>query len=121
MAITMNIQVEINGEPYTGSAFNTKDGILIQLSGVQVPLAPPFEAMFRGIPEHKLNGGFLEVGEWNGKEFSFETQIAFGLGPDGKVWAKICETPAELPDAGFETLTTLESASNSNTALSLTR
>jgi hypothetical protein len=39
------------------------------------------------------------VGKWNGKEFSFETQVTFGVGPDGKVWAQVCNTPGELPDA----------------------
>jgi hypothetical protein len=96
----MNIQLEINGEPYTGSAFKTNDGILIHLPGVQAASAPPFETLFQGVPENKPNGGFLEVGEWNGKEFSFETQVTFGVGPDGKVWAQVCNTPGELPDAG---------------------
>lgn len=95
----MNIQLEINGEPYTGTAFKTNDGILIHLPGVQTASAAPFETLFRGLPENKLNGGFLEVGEWNGKEFSFETQVTFGVGPDGKVWAQVCDTPGELPDA----------------------
>jgi hypothetical protein len=94
----MNIQLEINGEPYTGSAFKTNDGILIHLPGVQAASAPPFETLFQGVPEHKLNGGFLEVGEWNGKELPFETQVTFGVGPDGKVWAQICNTLGELPD-----------------------
>ena len=95
----MNIQLEINGEPYTGTAFKTNDGILIYLPGVQSASAAPFETLFQGLPENKLNGGFLEVGEWNGKEFSFETQVTFGIGPDGKVWAQVCDTPGELPDA----------------------
>ncbi len=96
----MKLQLEINGEPYTGSAFKTNDGILIHLPGVQAPSAAPFETLFQGVPEHKLNGGFLEAGEWNGKEFPFETQVTFGIGPDGKVWAQVCGTPGELPDAG---------------------
>ena len=95
----MNIQLEINGEPYTGTAIKTNDGILIHLPGVQASSAAPFETLFQGVPERKLNGGFLEVGEWNGKEFSFETQVTFGVGPDGKVWAQVCDTPGELPDA----------------------
>ena len=95
----MNIQLEINGEPHTGSAFKTNDGILIHLPGVQAASAAPFETLFRGLPENKLNGGFLEVGKWNGTEFSFETQVTFGVGPDGKVWAQVCNTPGELPDA----------------------
>lgn len=95
----MKLELEINGEPYTGSAFKTNDGILIHLPGVQAASAAPFETLFRGVPENKPNGGFLEVGEWNGKEFSFETQVTFGVGPDGKVWAQVCDTPGELPDA----------------------
>jgi len=95
----MKIQLEINGEPYTGTAFKTNDGILIHLPGVQAASTAPFETLFQGLPENKLNGGFLEVGEWNGKEFSFETQVTFGVGPDGKVWAQVCDTPGELPDA----------------------
>jgi hypothetical protein len=95
----MKLQLEINGEPYTGTAFKTNDGILIHLPGVQAASAAPFETLFQGLPENKLNGGFLEAGEWNGKEFSFETQVTFGVGPDGKVWAQVCDTPGELPDA----------------------
>ena len=76
----MNIQLEINGEPYTGSAFKTNDGLLIHLPGIQAASAPPFETLFQGVPENKLNGGNLEVGEWNGKEFSFESQVTFGIG-----------------------------------------
>ncbi len=95
----MKLQLEINGEPYTGTAFKTNDGILIHLPGVQAPSAAPFETLFQGVPERKLNGGYLEVGEWNGKEFSFETQVTFGVGPDGKVWAQVCDNPGELPDA----------------------
>ena len=63
----MKIQLEINGEPYTGSAFKTNDGILIHLPGIQATSAAPFETLFQGLPENKLHGGFLEVGEWNGK------------------------------------------------------
>jgi hypothetical protein len=95
----MKLQLEINGEPYTGTAIKTNDGILIHLPGIQAASAAPFETLFQGLPENKLNGGFLEVGEWNGKEFSFETQVTFGVGPDGKVWAQVCDTPGELPDA----------------------
>jgi hypothetical protein len=101
----MNIQLEINGEPYTGTAFKTNDGIRrmicirIHLPGVQAPSAAPFETLFQGVPERKLNGGYLEVGPWNGREFTFETQVTFGVGPDGKVWAQVCNTPGELPDA----------------------
>ena len=95
----MNIQLEINGEPYTGTAFKTNDGILIHLPGVQAASAAPFETLFQGLPENKLNGGFLEAGEWHGNEFAFETQVTFGVGPDGKVWAQVCSNPGDLPDA----------------------
>jgi hypothetical protein len=95
----MNIQLEINGEQYNGSAFKTKNGLVIHLPGVQAESASSFDALFQPLPETKIDSGFLEVGEWNGKVYPYESQVNFCLGPDGNVWAQICDTPDDLPDS----------------------
>jgi hypothetical protein len=94
-----NIQIEINGETCTGIAYQATDGILIHLPGLQAPHAPAFETLFQPLPEERLNGGFIEAGEWDGKAFPFEGDVLFGLGPDGAVWARVCDHPDELPSA----------------------
>ena len=94
----MNIQIEINGEAHDGSAYRAVNGLVIHLPGVQAASAPPFESLFQNLPVDKPDSGLLEVGEWDRKEFSFETQVSLVLGPDGKVWTKVCEAPGDLPD-----------------------
>ena len=91
------IQIEINGDPYQGTAYQAGNGILIHLPGVQSPSASAFEALFQPLPGDRLSGGFIEAGEWDGKAFPFEGDLLFGLGPDGAVWAKVCESLQELP------------------------
>jgi hypothetical protein len=59
---------------------------------------PPFESQFQLVPDGKVSGGHLEVGEFDGSsEYEWETDIEFLLGPDGKVWAKIGSLD-DLPD-----------------------
>lgn len=100
-----NIQIEINGETCTGIAYQAADGIrrmlciCIHLPGLQAPHAPTFETLFQPLPEERLNGGFIEAGEWDGSAFPFEENVLFGLGPDGAVWARVCDHPDELPPA----------------------
>ena len=49
-----------------------------------------FESQFQPVPNGKVSGGHLEVGEFDGSsEYEWETDIEFLLGPDGKVWAKV--------------------------------
>ena len=91
------ILIEINGEACSGFAYQTQGGILIHLPSIQALHAPAFETLFQPLPEERLNGGFIEVGEWDGSAFPFEGDVLFGLGPDGAVWAKICDSPEELP------------------------
>ena len=92
-----NIQIEINGEPHQGVAYQAADGILIHLPGIQAPHAPAFETLFEPLSEERLNGGFIEVGEWNGNTYPYEGDVLFGLGPDGAVWTKVCDYPDDLP------------------------
>ncbi len=102
----MDIQIEINGEPYTGKAYKAGNGIIIHLPGVQAPNAAPFESLFQAMPDGKMSGGFLEVGEWKAmkepsrQEYPFETQVNFVVGPDSKVWALVCDSLDELPEIG---------------------
>ena len=91
------IQIEINSEPYTGFVYQTQDGILIHLSGLQAPHALGFEALFQAIPDERVSGGFIEVGEWDGHAYPFEGDVPLMLGPDGAVWARVCDRPDDLP------------------------
>lgn len=92
-----NISVEHDGVLHSGVAYQTADGVLIHLPGIQLPGTPAFAALFQPIPDERLNSGFIEVGEWDGQAFPFEGELFFGLGPDGAVWAKVCDSPDELP------------------------
>ena len=56
-----------------------------------------FLEQFKSLPEGRYNGGYLEVGEWDGDDYEYETQVDFRLAPDGSVWAKVCDSPDELP------------------------
>jgi len=61
-------------------------------------LEEAFVAQFRPLPDSKVSGGHLEVGEFDGSsEYEWETDIEFLLGPDGKVWARIGSLD-DLPD-----------------------
>ena len=91
------IQIELNGEPYSGFAYQTQDGILIHLPGLQAPHAPGFEALFQPLPEERASSGFIEIGEWDGNAYPFEGDVPLMLGPDGAVWVKVCNAPDELP------------------------
>ncbi len=57
----------------------------------------PFESQFQPVPNGKVSGGHLEVGEFDGSEYEWETDIEFLLGPNGKVWAKVGSLD-DLPD-----------------------
>ena len=92
-----NIQIELNGEPYSGFAYQTQDGILIHLPGLQASHAPDFEALFQPLPEERVSGGFIEIGEWDGSSYPFEGDVPLMLGPDGAVWARVCNTTDDLP------------------------
>ena len=61
-------------------------------------MLPQFPALFRPV-----SSGFIEVGEWNGKAYEFEGGVELLQGPDGKVWAQVCELsnlPSAEPPAG---------------------
>ncbi len=56
-----------------------------------------FSNQFRPLPQGKVSGGYLEVGEYNGSTYQFEGQVAFYLGPDNQVWALVGRVE-DLPD-----------------------
>ena len=91
------IQLELNGEAYSGFAYQTQGGILISLPGLQAPHAPGFDALFQPLPDERASSGFIEIGEWDGSAYPFEGDVPLMLGPDGAVWARVCERPDELP------------------------
>jgi hypothetical protein len=58
-----------------------------------------FEAIFRSIPNGKLNCAYVEIGEWDRQSDSYpwEGQVILLLGPDDQVWAKIGDL-VDIPD-----------------------
>jgi len=95
----MQIQILINGLPVQGTACQAGKDVVIhvpclaQQTGEEPGLLPPFSSLFQPV-----SSGFIEVGEWDGKAYEFEGGVELVRGPDGKVWAQICET-ADLPSA----------------------
>jgi hypothetical protein len=95
----MHIQIIVNGVPVKGMAYQAGEGVIIhipafaQKTGEEPSIFPPFKDLFQPV-----SSGFIEVGEWDGKAYEFEGSVELALGPDGKVWAKVCE-PTDLPSA----------------------
>ena len=56
-----------------------------------------FSNQFRPLPQGKVSGGYLEIGEYNGSTYQFEGQVVFCLGPDNQVWALVGHVE-DLPD-----------------------
>ena len=82
-----------------GTGYQAQDGILIHVPDLPTSVnVHPFHQLFQKLPPGKARGGYLEIGEWNGKRYQAEFHIEFRLGPDGEVWGYI-GTLDELPDA----------------------
>lgn len=96
----MHIQIIVNGLPVKGMAYLAGESVIVhipafaQKTGEEPGLLSPFKDLFQPV-----TSGYIEVGEWDGKTYEFEGGVELALGPDGKVWAKVCE-PADLPSAG---------------------
>lgn len=71
--------------------YSTSNGILLHIPGVSARDSPGFEAMFQPLPDGKLQGGYLELGEWDRQSDSYpwEGSVSLLLGPDGQVWASV--------------------------------
>jgi hypothetical protein len=57
---------------------------------------------FAPLPERKPDGGFLEVGEFDGDTYAWENSVKLLLGSNGKVYAEVVECVTELPDLDDE-------------------
>jgi hypothetical protein len=96
---TMHIQIFVNSLPVEGKAYQAGEGLIVhipamaQKTGEEPELLPPFSDLFQPV-----SSGFIEVGEWDGKAYEFEGGVELVQGPDGKVWAQVCEL-ADLPSA----------------------
>ncbi len=73
----------------TLAALATRLRAAVEQSRLTAEAMFPFESQFQPLPNGKVSGGHLEVGEFDGSEYEWETDIEFLLGPDGKVWAKV--------------------------------
>jgi hypothetical protein len=105
----MNLPLTIHNNPYIGQAHPTQSGIWIYLKGFALPTPTkmslpipclsffPFTELFRPLPPNRINGGFLEIGQWQNSHYECELLVDFYLAPDGSVWAKVCDTPESLP------------------------
>ena len=95
----MQIEILINGLPIEGTAYQAGEGLIIHIpniapkTGEELGVLPQFSALFQPV-----SSGFIEVGEWDGMAYEFEGGVELLQGPDGKVWAQVCEL-ANLPSA----------------------
>ena len=71
--------------------YATSNGILLHIPGVNARDSPGFETLFQSLPDGKLTGGYLEIGEWDRQtdRYPWEDSVALHLGPDGQVWALV--------------------------------
>jgi len=105
----MNMQILVNGQPLEGAAYQAGEDLIVHIPGAaqqaieKLDRLPPFKDLFRPV-----SSGFIacpgrqarEVGEWDGKAYEFEGGVELLEGPDGKVWAQVCEL-ADLPATGL--------------------
>jgi hypothetical protein len=85
--------------------YSTPDGVLLHIPGVSARDSPGFETLFQPLPDGKLTGGYLEIGEWDrqtvtarisGGRYPWEGSVDLHLGPDGQVWALV-GSPDQIP------------------------
>jgi hypothetical protein len=71
--------------------YSIPNGILLHIPGVSARDSPGFETLFQPLPDGKLQGGYLELGEWDRQSDSYpwEGSVSLLLGPDGQVWASV--------------------------------
>lgn len=62
----------------------------------------PFAEMFQPVPDDKAQGGFIEIGQYDqaAGAYSFEGTVSLIVGPDGRVYALVADSPDELPPMG---------------------
>jgi hypothetical protein len=53
---------------------------------------------FAPMPDRKPDGGFLEIGEYDGDTYAWENSVKLMLGSNGKVYAEVVECVMQLPD-----------------------
>jgi len=53
---------------------------------------------FAPMPDQKPDGGFLEIGEYDGDTYAWENSVKLMLGSNGKVYAEVVECVTQLPD-----------------------
>jgi hypothetical protein len=51
----------------------------------------------RRLPEVKVNSGFIEIGKYLYDEYELEDSVGLIVLRDGGVWAKIANSPLEIP------------------------
>jgi hypothetical protein len=54
------------------------------------------------MPTPKPNGGFIEIGEYDGSTYAFENSVELLAGSDGRVYAVVAEHISDLPDLDEE-------------------
>lgn len=53
---------------------------------------------FAPMPDRKPDGGFLEIGAYDGDTYAWENSVKLMLGSNGKVYAEVVERVTQLPD-----------------------
>ena len=64
----MQIQILVGGLPVESTAYRAGEGFIIHIPDIA-----------------------RKVGEWDGKAYEFEGGVELVQGPDGKVWAQVCD------------------------------
>jgi hypothetical protein len=82
--------IEVRNAPFT-EVFPNQDGL---------PHSPG--VTFNSMPTPKPNGGFIEIGEYDGSTYAFENSVELLAGSDGRVYAVVAEHISDLPDLDEE-------------------
>ena len=89
----MNVQIIIDGKPVEGVLYHAGSGLLVHLPGFLAGKSRKglcsFGELFTQIIGKK-NNGWVHIGEWL-------ERTPLRRGPDGWVYARVCESPADLP------------------------
>ena len=82
--------IEVRDAPFA-EVFPTQDS---------VPQSPGIS--FSPMPAAKPTGGFIEIGEYDGSAYAFESSVELLAGSDGRVYAVVAEHISDLPDLDGE-------------------
>jgi hypothetical protein len=76
-----------------------QDAVVLEKAVAAIRDFPWHEVVtFAPMPDRKPDGGFLEIGEFDGDTYAWENSVKLILGSNGKVYAEVVECVTQLPD-----------------------